>query len=274
MVLHGVTPRVQGTIMTMTARSVRRSPRTLLAALVAAACLARPVAAAPAPLPDWDAAKKKSQLPDWDAAKKKPQLPDWDAAKKKPKKPKKPKRTNDPLASEPPPEDAPPAEPPPEDAPPADPPPEPPPADPPPVDPPPPAPTAVEGPAEPPAAPVDRGPDREAVRQARAELISGGVLMGVGLGGLGMMTAGLLLKDNAQDAIDDKGASDERDADLKQAETILAAGAVIGSVGTVLGLALVIDGRRDLKAARGGGGEVAHVRVAPGVAGLVLSGRF
>ena len=84
--------------------------------------------------------------------------------------------------------------------------------------------------------------------------------MVVGLGGLGAMTAGVLAKGKAN--------ADK----LDRANTIVAAGAIAGFSGLVLGVALLVDGLRERKATRSA--TTARVRVAPTLGGLVLSGRF
>ncbi|HEY8375607.1 MAG TPA: hypothetical protein VIK91_03920, partial [Nannocystis sp.] len=243
-------------------------------------------------LPDWDAAKKKPDggakkeslaLPDWDAAKKKPDggakkdspaLPDWEAEKAKakpaaPAKAKKPARKPGQAAgaeaaaeeatpeagATPEAEATPVAEAPPtateESAPPE-------------------APPAAtpEAPEPAPAAPV--GPsdaDLAALRRARGEMISGGVLLGLGVGGLGAMTAGALLKRSAEQ--DNKeGAADE----LRRADTIMAVGGVVGVMTVAIGAALLAEGARDRKAARAQ--LRGRVRVAPTLGGFVIRGRF
>lgn len=229
-----------------------RCPRFLVGALVAVAWLAQslPVAAAPAPLPEWDVKKKPAPLPDWDAATKKPE-----PGKGKKHKGKKPAATPEPVAEptpEPTPEPAPEPTPEPVVAPPPEP-----------AAPPEPPPPVVTTPPEPaPAAPSPRELEqhKQAERRARGEVITGGVLMGVGVAGLGAMTAGVLAKANAK--------ADK----LDRANTIVAAGAIAGISGLVLGVALLVDGLRDRKATRSA--STARVRVAPTLGGLVLSGRF
>ena len=122
-------------------------------------------------------------------------------------------------------------------------------------------PPSVSPPVGPIAVPGGRsGPERV----ARGEIVVGGVLAVLGLGGVGAMTVGLLQRGDAEDS---------GDADrLAKNDTLIAAGAVSGAFGVALGLALVIDGVRDLKAARRG--QTARVRVAPTLGGLVVSGRF
>lgn len=280
-------------------RPARRRPAALgpVAAIVCLA-LAAPAAAAPA-LPDWDAAKKgdsgdkgaggkkddkkPSQLPDWDAATKKDggkkdggqkkdppatgdgkktaPLPDWDAAKKtdggkgtKPPKKKTPKPEEAPPDETPPDEapadtvvgpEAPPAEPPtPEEAPPA----EPPPAEVTTTTPP------IEGPTPAPGVDLGRDDTGAALRQAKRMLISGGVITLGGLAGVGVMAAGFVSEDEAR------------------GDNLIAAGAVTGVIGLTMGLALVGEGVRELKAARKR--QSARVDVTPTLGGLVVRGRF
>jgi hypothetical protein len=94
-------------------------------------------------------------------------------------------------------------------------------------------------------------------------VIAGSVLVGIGVAGLGAMTAGIL----RQRAIDD--ASEKR---INTDNTMIAAGAVAGISGALLGIALLVDGIRDRKAARDL--RDARIRVAPTLGGLVLGGRF
>lgn len=225
---------------------------------------ARPVVAAPAPLPEWDVKKKPAPLPSWDTAAKPSPEP---AKKPRGKKPAKqptpvaepapvPEPAPEPVAASAP-EPASVPEPavvePPAPAPAPEPEPEPEPV----LAPPP----SVSPPVGPIAVPGGRsGPERV----ARGEIVVGGVLAVLGLGGVGAMTVGLLQRGDAEDS---------GDADrLAKNDTLIAAGAVSGAFGVALGLALVIDGVRDLKAARRG--QTARVRVAPTLGGLVVSGRF
>lgn len=234
-------------------------PRLLVGLLVAGTCLVQSLpatAAAPAPLPEWDVKKKPAPLPDWDVAKGKQP----DPAKTKKPKGKKPKATPEPAPEptpEPTPEPAP--EPTPEPV----------------AAAPEPAPEPAPAPAEPPAPVVTTPPDppppdaraeqqhQLAAKQARGEVIAGSVLIGLGVAGLGVMTAGLL----RQRAIDDPG-----DKRINTDTTLIAAGAVAGISGAVLGLALLVDGIRDRKAVR----DLRHarIRVSPTLGGLVLGGRF
>lgn len=246
-----------------------RWPRLLVGTLVAGACLVQslPAVAAPAPLPEWGVKQKPAPLPDWDTAAKKPADP---AKKPKAKKPgpaaTQPKPATTPpgpattppatepepvVATEPEPVVAPEPEPVPEPEPAVAAPAEPVPAEPEPV-----VPTAPEPEPEP-VGPSALERHKLAERSARGEIIVGGVLTVLGLGGVGAMTAGLLQDGGAED--------DGRN-------TMIAAGAVSGAIGLALGVALLVDGVRDLKATRPG--RSARVRVAPTFGGLVVSGRF
>jgi hypothetical protein len=267
-----------------------RCSRLLVGTLVAGAFSLQslPVAAAPAPLPEWGVKKKPAPLPEWDTATRKPAAKPGEPAAKpgepaakpgepaaKPgepaKKPKarKPGAAKQPAAPEPEPapapepEPAPAPEPEPEPVVPAAPEPVPEPA-------PEPPPPVVSAPPEPEPEPEPEGPSaaaleqaRFAERSARGELIVGGVLGVLGLGGAAVMTVGLLQKG---------AAGDLSEAAVGKKDTMIAAGAVSGLFGLALGLALIVDGARDLKAARRG--QTARVRVAPTFGGLVVGGRF
>ncbi len=240
-----------------------RGARLLVGTLVAGACLVQPlpVAASPAPLPEWDVKKKPAPLPTWDTTAKKPAEP-----AKKPKAKKK-----QPAAAPPPePVPAPPPEPVPEPV-----------AEPEPAVPAPPEPVPAEpvpepGPAPAPVVTAPPEPEPEpgpsasvlerrklAERTARGEIIAGGVLTFLGLGGLGAMTTGL---------VQWRGTDDQSESGQAKVDTLIAAGAVSGAIGLGLGLALIADGVRDLKATRPG--RSARVRVAPTFGGFVVSGRF
>lgn len=115
-------------------------------------------------------------------------------------------------------------------------------------------------------------------RRGQGELITGALLTTGGLAGVGVMAGGLFLN-RLSDRELDKGAA-RPDEDLvplydqkRQAETMIAAGAVAGAAGLALGVALLAIGARDLKAARGAP-LAARVRIAPTLGGFVLAGRF
>lgn len=250
----------------------QRGARFLVAVFVSGACLGQPQSAiaGPAPLPEWEGVKKPAPLPNWDAAvgKDKPAAKKPKAKKTAPagqSNPAQPGPVAEPgpaaqpgpvaepvVAPEPVPEPTP--EPVPEPAAAPEPTPEPVPAE--------PAPVVAEAPEPGPSVQVlEQG--KLARRRARAELVTGGVLLGLGLGGVAAMTVGLLQKSGA----DDLGAKS-----LARADSMIAAGAASGAMGLAMGIALLVEGARDRKAARSA--EVARVRVAPTLGGLVLSGRF
>ena len=248
-------------------------------ALLAAVCLASasPALAAPAPLPDWDAAKKQpAPLPDWGV--------DDKPAKKTGKKPRpKPadSETTAAPAETPAPEQTPAGEAAPAETPAA----ETPASETTPVEAPPvePAPVAASPEPEPepegPAAPAQVDVDKKAQlrRNARGELIAGSVLLVGGLAGLGVLAGGIFIKRAADEELEEgEGMSEEMLAPLndqkKQGETMMAAGAISGAIGVALGAALLGIGARDLKASRAR--QTARVRVAPSLGGLVVFGRF
>lgn len=250
----------------------QRGARFLVAVFVSGACLGQPQSAiaGPAPLPEWEGVKKPAPLPNWDAAvgKDKPAAKKPKAKKTAPagqSTPAQPGPVAEPgpaaqpgpvaepvVAPEPVPEPTP--EPVPEPAVAPEPTPEPVPAE--------PAPVVAEAPEPGPSVQVlEQG--KLARRRARAELVTGGVLLGLGLGGFAAMTVGLLQKSGG----DDLGAKP-----LARADSMIAAGAASGAMGLAMGIALLVEGARDRKAARSA--EVARVRVAPTLGGLVLSGRF
>jgi len=229
-----------------------------VAFLVSGACLGQPQSAiaAPAPLPEWEGVKKPAPLPDWDSAVGK------DKPAKKPKAKKaaraapvapatQPGPVTEPVAA---PEPVPTPELVPEPAAAPEPTPEPVPAE--------PEPAVVEAPEPGPSVQVLES-GKLARRRARAELVTGGVLLGLGLGGFAAMTVGLLKK---------SGANDLGAKPLARADSMIAAGAASGAMGLAMGIALLVEGARDRKAARSA--EVTRVRVAPTLGGLVLSGRF
>ena len=239
--------------------------RRLLMGALAGAVFVQPVSVVAAPtagaqLPDWDAAKRKpkpADLPDWDAAK--PKDPKKDPKDGKATKPKKPRKPAEAPPTETPPAEAPPAETPVE-APPAETPVEAPPAEPTvQVRPPEPTPApVVEGPKPAPA--VDTGTSRDAQKAAKREIVAGAALLGLGVGGFGMMGAGFAMK----------GKDDATEEEYDRAVTILSAGAILGTIGTVMGLALLGEGIKDRRAAR----PKAQARVLPTFGGLAITGRF
>lgn len=114
-------------------------------------------------------------------------------------------------------------------------------------------------------------------RNARGELIAGSILLAGGVAGLSVMAGGLWLNGQANRVLDQAEGMPGVDlgpieAQKKQGETMIAAGAVAGALGVVLGVTLVALGARDLKAARSE--RLSRVRVLPTFGGIALSGRF
>jgi hypothetical protein len=116
-------------------------------------------------------------------------------------------------------------------------------------------------------------------RRGRAELAAGATFVATSMIGFGVMSGGLgiaaarderLAAIRGQEALYDLT---ELDAYGRRADTMIAAGAVTGSLLLVLGLGLVAAGavdRRDYRKSRG----AALARLLPGPDGLVLGGRF
>mgnify|MGYP001189039211 CR=1 FL=1 len=115
-------------------------------------------------------------------------------------------------------------------------------------------------------------------RRGHGELITGALLTTGGLAGFGVMAGGLFLNRLSDRELDKGAGRPEQDLaplydQKRQAETMIAAGAVAGAAGLALGVALLVIGARDLKAARGAP-LAARVRIAPTLGGFVLAGRF
>lgn len=145
--------------------------------------------------------------------------------------------------------------------------------------------------------PVDEDKGRKkAPRDGRGFIAVGSVLTLVGIGGLGIMGAGLATGASAQKDIDaladslKNGAIDQATFDAQKPEiddkgkrgnVLTYAGIGVGAVGLAAGIALLVVGvkkRKKYRAEHGGGGDSPSAMVLPalgrGTAGLVLSGRF
>lgn len=115
--------------------------------------------------------------------------------------------------------------------------------------------------------------------RGRAELASGAVLMVLGAAGLGVLTSGAALSsrvDTARDVYTGQDANylDGLDRSKRRADNLLAAGMITGLFGAALGIPLTAIGARDLKRSRTAGSERPNLRMAPGLAGISLSGKF
>jgi hypothetical protein len=151
-------------------------------------------------------------------------------------------------------------------------------------------------PVEEPKAEPEEKTRKKAPRDGRGLIAAGSLLTVVGVGGLGMMAAGLGLGAGTQSDVDklgedlqagviDKPTYDMQLADLddkgKTMNTLAIAGGVVGGVGLAAGVALLVVGvkkRKKYRATHGGGDETARLQVLPMAGrervGLVLSGRF
>lgn len=113
-------------------------------------------------------------------------------------------------------------------------------------------------------------------RNARGELIAGSIFLAGGLTGVGVMAGGLYLNGAANRELPKAEGHPEYVAPLeaqrKQGETMIAAGAVAGVLGLALGVTLVALGASDFKKARAE--QLSRVRVLPTFGGLQLTARF
>jgi len=141
-----------------------------------------------------------------------------------------------------------------------------------------------------PAKAAPTGPSKS-LRIARGEIISGAVLIGLGVSGFALMGSGLRLNALADRELQSGGIANLADLppDLRapfeqqyeQAATLTAVGAVLGVAGSALGGTLIAAGLRDRKRAGQGAGSKskrATIQGAPslsqGAAGFVIGGRF
>ncbi|MFZ6182632.1 hypothetical protein [Nannocystis pusilla] len=117
-------------------------------------------------------------------------------------------------------------------------------------------------------------------RRGRAELAVGGVFLGLGVAGAALLVSGATLAarvdaaqaaDPATDPAYSAALAERRDG----AESMLAIGLVGGLAGLAIGVPLTVVGARDHRRSRSGARpEQPHLRIAPGFAGLTVSGRF
>lgn len=116
-------------------------------------------------------------------------------------------------------------------------------------------------------------------RRGKAELASGAAFLVLGATGLGMLASGAALTSRIDAA---RAAYTGQDAvylaDLtngeQRADTLLAAGMLSGLFGAAIGIPLTVMGTRDLKRARADGAERPTYRLAPGLSGFSISGKF
>ena len=134
-------------------------------------------------------------------------------------------------------------------------------------------------PAPAPSVPIDPRADSHAAwRKINGELVSGALLASGGLASFGVMAGGLYLNRVSTRELERGEGRPEQElaplhAQQRRAETMISAGAIAGTAGLALGVALLAIGGRDLKAMRSEP-LTARVRIAPTIGGLVLAGRF
>jgi len=121
---------------------------------------------------------------------------------------------------------------------------------------------------------------RERMEQrGRKEIRTGAILTSVGVAGLGVFIGGLAVHADRQHKLDAVRGEEQRydlsslDAQGGRATGMIAAGAVTGAVGLIVGSVLLAAGSRNLRASKGGGRH-ARIQVAPTTAGLLVFGRF
>lgn len=141
------------------------------------------------------------------------------------------------------------------------------------------APVAAPSPAPAPSIRVEnQAANHAAWRKINGELVSGALLASGGLAGFGVMVGGLYLNRVSTRELERGEGRPEQElaplhAQQRRAETMISAGAIAGTAGLALGVALLAIGGRDLKAMRSEP-LTARVRIAPTIGGLVLAGRF
>lgn len=141
------------------------------------------------------------------------------------------------------------------------------------------APVAAPSPAPAPSISIKARADNHAAwRKINGELVSGALLASGGLAGFGVMVGGLYLNRVSTRELERGEGRPEQElaplhAQQRRAETMISAGAIAGTAGLALGVALLAIGGRDLKAMRSEP-LTARVRIAPTIGGLVLAGRF
>ncbi|MEZ4449465.1 MAG: hypothetical protein R3B09_08295 [Nannocystaceae bacterium] len=130
---------------------------------------------------------------------------------------------------------------------------------------------------------ADGGGGREkAPRDGRGLIAGGSLLTAIGVGGLGMMGAGMAMGASAQKTVEDPTVVgdefDEADAKGKRANVITYAGIGVAAVGLISGVTLLVLGVKKRKAYRAGAGSETALRVdpilSPTLTGFSLSGRF
>jgi hypothetical protein len=141
----------------------------------------------------------------------------------------------------------------------------------------------IEAEKAPPPPPEGEGKEKTPrPKDGRGFIAAGSLLTAVGVGGLGMMGAGIAMGVDAQEQVEDPTvtgeAFNEADAKGKKANIISYAGIGVGAVGLIGGVALLVIGVKKRKAYKADHDDTAKVRVTPALGpamtGLSISGRF
>ncbi|HEY0136892.1 MAG TPA: hypothetical protein VGB85_22575 [Nannocystis sp.] len=130
---------------------------------------------------------------------------------------------------------------------------------------------------------VERGLEARAKQlrrqtRGRQELAAGASLLAIGLTGFGVLAGGTVYRAARREELAAIAGHESEydlsalDAQGRRGDAMIGVGAVLGTVGVVLGASLLALGARDLRGRRAP--ELASLRVAPTLGGLVLSGRF
>lgn len=117
------------------------------------------------------------------------------------------------------------------------------------------------------------------VRRGRAQLVTGGVFLAIGVGAVGLLSSGAVVNGRVDAAREAYTGSDAAytaalDRTDRRADTMVAAGVIAGLAGMAIGVPLTATGARELKRARGSGYERPRLHIAPGLASVSLTGRF
>lgn len=133
-----------------------------------------------------------------------------------------------------------------------------------------------------PAPVAEAAPREKAPRDGRGLIAGGSLLTVIGVGGLGMMGAGMAMGVSAQKTVEDPTVVgeefEEADEKGKRANVITYAGVGVAAVGLIAGVTLLVLGVKKRKAYRAGAGPESAFRVepllSPTLTGLGVSGRF
>ncbi|MEZ4383786.1 MAG: hypothetical protein R3A79_20810 [Nannocystaceae bacterium] len=142
---------------------------------------------------------------------------------------------------------------------------------------------AIEAEKAPPPPPEGEGKQKTPrPKDGRGFIAAGSLLTAVGVGGLGMMGAGIAMGVDAQKQVEDPTVTgqdfDDADAKGKKANILSYAGIGVGAVGIISGVALIAIGVKKRKAYKADHGDTAKVHVTPALGpamtGISISGRF